>query len=503
VDQIVDQEGGSPVAPDCELRKDARINNGPARFVVIAAASIAAIFIAAGPSWASLGPLKTTRIVEDSRRSSVASTFDPHLAKLVTDGKWSYAIFTRTTSPYTGQRAWIFKRRAESQDWKFTGREFRHLLNFPGLLFDKAGRLHVVFTCLEGEACTHPAVGGDTPAGRFYDLIFRKHRRNGAIELGRRAPFSNHNECMCSAWGYPTASTDPDTGQSLAATSLYDYEQALFELGTSRPEHVQVPSAFPPSYPLYPQIAISPGGVRYYAASELMDEDDHDEGEEPERPGELEMYKAVVLYRLTGLSLSARPVFSDYVDAPEGQHELIYQSNMAFGPGGELYLLYMKREAGVESPCPSSAVTDFTRPGRGFLVKETSPGSGTFGTPIEVGCHGWSADLQVDRSGRIYIVEDDYAPGDDPGAKLTVSVSSDGGANWNRHTYDVPHGPQGLPKGSTDIWQPTLIKPWTSAHGYDPDVLHGMVANWRTEPGKSPMYGRSWSALEFRIKVQD
>jgi hypothetical protein len=462
------------------------------------------MFIAAGPSWASLGPLKTTRIVEDSRRSSVASTFDPHLAKLVTDGEWTYAIFTRTTSPYTGQRAWIFKRRAGSHDWKFTGREFGHLLNFPGLLFDKAGRLHVVFTCLEEETCTDPSVRNSaTPVGRFYDLIFQKRYANGAIKLGRGAGFSNHSECMCSAWGYPTASTDPATGQSLAATSSDDYEQWLLELGPSRPEPVQVPSAFPPSYPLYPQIAISPRGVRYYAASELMDEDDHHVGEEHESPGELEMYKAVVLYRVTGMALSAQPVFSDHVDAPDGHDELIYESNMAFGPRGELYLLYMKREAGAGSPCPNSAVTDFTRPGRGYLVKETSPGSGAFGTPVDVGCHGWSADLQVDSSGRIYIVEDDYAPGDEPGAKLIVSVSSDGGEDWNRRTYEVPRGPQGLPKGSTDIWQPTLTKPWTSANGYDPDVLRGMVANWRTEPGKSPMYGRSWSALEFRIEVQD
>ena len=154
-----------------------------------------------------------------------------------------------------------------------------------------------------------------------------------------------------------------------------------------------------------------------------------------------------------------------------------------------------------------------------YLLKENAPASGIFSAPVAVGCHLMWAQLQVDSRGRIYIVEQSY-PGSNGrpgvlhhtrhrGPKLLVSESDDGGASWRHRSYLLPRGLGGLPRQSTDSWQPTLLKPWANPAGYDPDKLHGFVANWRRGPlcnwsePSSPKSRCSWSAAEFTIPIRN
>jgi hypothetical protein len=486
-------------------------NPGALAACALAAALVVLATVHSVPAQAHLGKAKTTRIYADSLGGDTPTTWNAHLPKLASAHGWVYFVYTRdsTIGPaYAHRRAWVFERRAGTRRWMRTGRVLRNFLNMPGLLIDAAGRLHLVFTCEAGRTCTSDGANGNgVGTARLHDLVFSKRRRDGSFSLGAPAIDDSPDAGGSSddACGYLGMGTDPVTGQTFGSLTVpshlglpcwrgnpdTDAERTVFGLGTSSTLRFVPQKVDTGTYSLYPELAISPAGVRYYAASEWI-------------PGGSDLpYTGFGLSRWSDAGFGG-VLFSDTVGNSGRAAIGSFASDMSFGPDGGLYLLYQRY--GGPADCMS------------YLVRETAPASGTFSAPLAVGCHLEWAQLQVDSRGRIYVVEQSY-PGSNGkpvplpptrrrGPKLLVSESDDGGASWTHRSYLLPRGPNGLPRGSTDTWQPTLVKPWGNPTAYDPDRLHGFVANWRRGPScnwteRSTAKSRcSWSAAEFTIPIR-
>ncbi len=457
---------------------------------MVAALTLAGASVNAARSEATLGALESKRIASDPIFPvETPSTWATHLPKLVSTGDWSYAVFTRYTSDVGTRMASIYKRRLKPTpgEWTDTGRAFKYIHQHPGLAIDTRGRLHVAFDCLPhlSPAVTSCTSGGaDAGAStRFYDLVFSTRLPDGSINLDESSLYESYAEYSDQALGYMSIATDPANGETFASLALpANSRQGLFELGVPNSSVSRAPKRFPPSHQVYPQIAISPQGVRYYSVAEYL------------QTSRRRASKGLALFKLSGSGFR-RPSFTDSISRPFWPRRYVFPSSMAFGPDGKLYLLYGRK----------------TRHGRcnSYLVKEARAGRGKFRKPIAVGCHDYSADLQVDSAGRIYIVEDDNRmDGSEndkvgvPGPNLTISESADGGDTWTRHNYEIPINDFGFPAGSTDTYQPTLDKPWASPQGYSPDVLRGVVANSVSSTAcpttRDPC---SWSMHEFSIPV--
>lgn len=439
---------------------------------------------------ASLGPLTTSRIATDSVRGDTPTTWNAHLPKMATHDGWEYFVYTRTSStePVFGMRtAWIFKRRVDSVNWAYANRVFNYFVNVPGLVIDTSGRLHVVFTCAADSTCTSGGAHGyGVTTARFYDLIFTKTNANGSFKLGPDT-YENYDEWPYESCGYLGVGTDPATGETFGSLSFPDatnncnlgnpnitHSQWVFNLRTGSPTWLLPPKVDPSTWNLYPQIAISPSGTRYYVAGEWVP------------GGNSARYGSFALTRWTGSGFD-QPAFTDSVSDPNGDDRWVFPSDMSYGPNGELYFLYVKY-AGAQG-CNS------------YLIKETSAGSGIFSSPTALGCRGSYAQLQVDSLGRVYILQDNdgaHVP------KLLVSVSTDEGSTFGvPQEFPVPKSADGLPAASTDITQPTLVKPWSTPETYDRDALHGFVANYAHGPDCTTNSRCTWSAVEFTIPIED
>ena len=429
------------------------------RSVVAAFVGVLAL-VGAQAAEASVGSLSTRGIATDTVGGTTPSDWNTHLAKLVTDGKWNYAVFTRFLGGGPHNVAWVYSRREGSSTWKYTGRKLEHLHQPPGMVLDRAGRLHLSFDCLGLPHASAKCTSGGAKAGpggiRFYDLIFWKHRANGSIDLGTSPNrYREYGEFTEKSAGYLGLGTNPSSGETYAAVGE-GVDQHVFQVGMSDPPRETLPD----EYVLYPQLVTSPTGVRYYIGTVFPENAFPPEEESGDHEDEEEVGSGVVVYRATdGFQLA----FRDESDMSCQMCQ--YSSDAAFGPDGRLYYLYYKRSctAGVcVSASPNCEATS------SYLLTETAPGSGSFSDPVSVGCHNDYAQLQVDSAGTINIV-------DTSGRDFVIDQSRDGGATWRQYCRTVPAG--ALPPGTDGMNWPTLTKPWTSPRGYHPNVLHGYVAN--------------------------
>jgi hypothetical protein len=430
---------------------------------------------------ASVGSLSSTNIIRDTKKGTTPSDWNTHLAKLVTDGKWNYAVFTRFLGTGPHNVAWVYSRRKGSKAWKYTGRKLQHLHQPPGMVLDKAGRLHLSFDCqgLPGAwtRCTPGGASAEPGGMRFYDLIFWKHRANGSLDLGTSPNrYRDYHEFTEKSYGYLGLGTNPATGETYAAVGE-GVDQRVFQAGVFNPPRATVPD----EYVLYPQLVTSPTGARYYIGT-LFPENAFPPEVEPghEEEPEEDIGGGVVVYRVTdGFQLG----FKDVSDMSCQMCQ--YSSDAAFGPDGRLYFLYYKRSC-LQGVCVSQSPN--CEATSSYLLTETAPGSGLFTDPVSVGCHNDYAQLQVDSAGTINIVNTS-------GRDFVIDQSRDGGATWRQYCRKVPG--DAVPPNTDGMSWPTLTKPWTSPAGYRPNVLHGYVANLTY--GKTS--NRSSSANEFSLRI--
>jgi len=456
---------------------------------VVAAALCVVALAGAQPVDGSVGSLITHRIATDNVLVGTASTWNPHLPKFVSDGTWEYAVFTRYIGidGYPYRSAWISKRRVgPGTEWEGEERQITNVHQHPGIALDRAGNLHVVFDCLPDSQCL-PGGFGAGSAPRFYDAIFPSQGPGNPTQLGVDHYLKFEQP---TAWsnGYIGIGTDPTVNRtfvSLASDTTfqgtYAWDQVLFRADIFNPPLRYSPHQFPPSDVGYAQIPISPTGKRYFIVNELRWDWQTFQPSLPIRePLRSFAYNGFALYTASpGLRLRKKSSISN----PDGTNSFVAFEDSSFGPGGRLYVLYNKKPA-VNGVCS-------------YLLRETSPGSGTFPRkPLPVGCHDVDyPQLQVDSAGTINILEAN-------GLNLVVSQSRDGGLTWRQYTRTVPisNGVDGVPEGSNGVNNPTLIKPWNSPRGYNPNVLHGMLANWSSSD-EDDENGFSWSASEFSIPV--
>jgi hypothetical protein len=400
-------------------------------------------------------------IVADSVKVKTPCTWNAHLPKLVTDGIWSYAVFTRYTPGHAGRLSKIYKAKG-SGPWSYGGRQLTAVHQPPGLALDTKGQLHVVFDCLAGFTCSTAGVAAGATT-RFYDLIFYKNSTDGSVYLGDS--FANHNEFTGASYGYMGVGVDPKGGQahvSLATSGQQStkshFTQQLFQTGTAAPAFATIPKVSGAgANTLYPQLAFNPGGTLYLSVGELV-------------AGwtSSAQYSHVVLFkRPPGGSLTK--VYSDSVTNPDGNTRRIYTSDLALSSTGKAYFLYYKLPKDAQGNCS-------------YLVHELATGG--FSTPRGVGCHGSYTQLQLDSNDDLLLLTTS-------GPQLKLLRSTDGGQSFTTHLITLTS----QPTASAYLQSPTLVKPWTSPKGYDPDVLFGFYSG-------ADSSNDSWYAGSFTIVVK-
>jgi hypothetical protein len=472
------------------------------RSLIALICTVAALALPVSAS-AALGSLSTTLIGHDAAyQDSTGATWNPHLPKFATYKGWEYAVYSSFPdgANYRYRRAWILKKRTTGRKWRRTGRYVVNFANLPGLTIDRAGRLHLMFNCASSSSCTKGGARGGGVQDRFYDLIFTSLKKNGSFDL-RSKDYSNSNEWTRPNCGYAGLGTDPSSasGATYASLSFNDsgsscYQldgstghQWMFKLGARHPRRVQAVRGAWGAWQLYPQLAFSPTGTRYEVGSDYTVDAAHTDWN----------YAGFQMSRWT--RTGATGVLDKHITDADATHQyggkFAFPYDMAFDTTSRAYLLYGQEDG---------SCTD-------YIVKETTPGSGDFGSPIDAGCHDRYAQLQIDSSNRLYIVESNYRdqvhlPASQHVPKLLVSSSADGGATWSQASFTIPtSGAPGLPAGDTDAFYPTLLKPWSDPHGFRRNSLHGFVAGVsRTDPQISGPDDLAYSAnsmLEFEIPL--
>jgi hypothetical protein len=230
------------------------------------------------------------------------------------------------------------------------------------------------------------------------------------------------------------------------------FQQLLFTAGVAPSKHWWVPKVSTGVLSLYPLIAVNPGGKTYVASSEIISN---------WSSVSVLAYRNVGLFKLEGDTLVK--VFSDNVTNPNGTTRRAFASDMSVGPDGSMYLLYQKKQ--VNDPICS------------YIVKVGL--DGTVSSPVAAGCHDLYAQIQVTSGNEINIIEGS-------GLKIRVSRSGDGGTTWKDYLLNVP----GLMNNTKGLRNLTLIKPWNSPKGYDPDVAYGLVGGSFSETATTARYTR-------------
>lgn len=401
------------------------------------------------------------RIATDSQKVKTPCTWNAHLPKLVTDGSWSYAVFTRYTPGYSGRVSWIYRAKGVGA-WSYSGRTLSYVHQPPGLALDTKGRLHVIFSCLAGYTCSTAGVyAGKTT--RFYDLIFYKKNKNGSVFLGDA--FANYNEYTSASLGYMGIGVDPvggaatvSLGTSNQPSTKSHFTQRLFKAGAASPALTTVPKVSGASAnTLYPQLAFTPAGTLFLSVGELV-------------PGwtSSAQYSHVALFKRKAGGVLTK-VFSDSVTNPSNTM-LVFTSDLALSSTGKVYFLYLKLPADSNGNC-------------NFLVRELA--SGVFSKPLGVGCPGSYTQLQLDSKDNLHLLTTS-------GKQLLLLRSTDGGKSFTKRLITLKQ----LAVGTKYLQSPTLVKPWSSPKGYDPDVLYGLYSG--ADAGHN-----SWYAGSFRIVLNN
>jgi hypothetical protein len=390
------------------------------------------------------------------------SNWNARLPKLVTDGMWSYMAFTSYDPSVVSRRVTrIYEKRSDWSAWAFAGRELTGVHQHPGLALDLNGRAHLAFVCEANQQCTSGASAGS--ARRFFNLIFGG--RNGDRSLDFGGAYANANEWTGTASGYISVGASPARPETYVSLDVYASDppaggtsnQLLFTVGGLPSTRISVPrSASTTTKALYPQIAFAPDGTLYYSVSEIV------------YPyANVAQYSDVALYRLSGTTLVK--VFSDRVPDPDGVARWIYASDMTVGVDGTLYFVYFKHPT-ANGHCS-------------YLV--TVGPDGAVSAPRGVGCRSNYVQAQADTGGALYLVQQQ-------GLTVVVSKSVDQGRTWT----DIRYSPLHLPDGTTGLSDVTLVKPWSSVGGYDPNVLYGFFAG--VDARGSSSYART-----FTIKLSE
>lgn len=400
-------------------------------------------------------------ITADSQKVKTPCTWNAHLPKLVTDGVWSYAAFTRYTPAPSGRVSWIYKAKGAGS-WSYAGRQLSAVHQPPGLALDTKGWLHVAFDCQAGFTCSTAGVAAGATT-RFFDLIFFKHNADGSLFLGDT--FANHNEYSGASFGYMGVGVDPVGGAahvSLATSGQQStkshWTQQIFAAGAASPARTTVPKVSGAgANTLYPQLAFTPGGALFLSVGELV-------------PGwtSSAQYSHVALFKRAAGGGALTKVFSDSVSSPDGSTRRVYTSDLALSSTGKVYFLYLKLPADALGNCS-------------YLVRELA--SGAFSAPLGLGCFGSYTQLQLDSKDNLHLLTA-------AGKQLKLLRSVDGGKSFAAHLVTLKQ-----PAAGTAYLQgPTLVKPWSSPKGYDPDVLYGLYS------GADASHD-SWYAGSFSIKL--
>ena len=181
-------------------------------------------------------------------------------------------------------------------------------------------------------------------------------------------------------------------------------------------------------------------------------------------------YSHVALFKRAPGGGALTKVYSDSVANPDGNTRFIYTSDMALSSSGELHLLYLKLPADAQGNCS-------------YLVREQAGGG--FSAPQGLGCLGSYTQLQLDSKDNLHLLTV-------VGGQLKLLRSVDGGMSFSTHVITLKQPAA----GTTYLQSPTLVKPWSSPKGYDPDVLYGLYS------GADASHG-SWYAGSFTIKLNN
>lgn len=384
------------------------------------------------------GLIKSQNIFVDGYKATTPSNWNPHLPKIVTDGVWSYAIYTRFTPDHAGRTVWIFKKKNDGGDWQYTGRSLKAVHQPPGIVMDKDGNIHISFECSPNSVCS----SGGVSAGNDYlnyNLVFGTHNADGSINFSK---FSNSKGVAEATSGYMGIGTDPVSGQTYVSilTGGDDHgTQVLFKAGAAAQSAVKIPKlSGQDTTNLYPIIAISPKGEKYVLAGELI----------PNWVNSAQ-HRGSSLFRITENG-GLEQIFHQRVNDPDGITRCVHGADIAFDQEGRLYLLYNKKP-----PDQDGNTT--------FIVSQGSDGK--LGSPRGIGNFGSYGQLQIDSRGRLHLLTFQ-------GKDLYLRTSEDGGATWKITMVPIPN----LPAGAGSLAWPTVIKPWTSPKGYNPDVMYGLVS---------------------------
>ena len=394
-------------------------------------------------------------VFEDNASAMTPSTWNAHLPKLVTNGDWSYSIFTRydATGSMENRVSWIYKKYKNGNEWQYTGKEFKNVHQPPGLVLDLDGNLHVFVSYLGSPL-------------RFYDFIFKNRNPDGSINFDN---YENYDEWSSDSYGYMGVGVNPKSGTvytSLATTS--NFVQTIFNVGSKNVQYYTVPKVGKSTLSLYPQFAFSPNGNMFYTENELIS-----------NWNLAGQYSDLGVYRIVDGHFNL--IFSDHVDNPNAVDRWIFHSDMAFDSEGKLYVLYFKKPI-VDGNCY-------------YLLKEKSDGN--LSQPIGIKCSSFTppkgekcaensyVQLQIDSRNYIYLL-------DRNGNNLVLLRSKDDGNTWEQFVLTIPY----LLPGTANLSNPTIIKPWSSPVGYNPDVIYGIFSG-----ADSNFY--NWYTTTFRIDLSE
>ncbi|MBI5458088.1 hypothetical protein HY971_05205 [Candidatus Kaiserbacteria bacterium] len=296
-------------------------------------------------------------------------------------------------------------------------------------------------------------------------MIFTKKNADGSVDFV--SSVWNYSEWSGAEWGYMGVGTDPFSGSTFTSlgTSYEPLLQTVFKVGVYSPSLIKPVAVSASVNQQYQQFAFSPSGKGFYAVNESL---------YPAPNNTTFGYTNAVLYRFSQGLLTK--VFSDHVDAPTDINKAVLGSDMAYTPDGRLYYMYYKAPA-VNGNC-------------NYLVKENADGS--FSSPVGVGCfnqpvfnQGPYPQLQIDSKGNVYILSFDHT-------NLVLAKSTDDGTTWTRYTVPVNY----VPSDTVALTGPTILKPWTSPRGYNPDQLYGIMGGEDTNRN-------AWYLATFCINLAD
>jgi hypothetical protein len=373
--------------------------------------------------------LLAERIAVEEEGAPTPATWNAHLPKLTGDGTHLYAVHGFAADAFAERRATVLSRPAAGGPWS-TWLSIDHPVQPPGVTIDNAGRLHVLFACIEDGSGTD-CVEGIAPDGlsyRFVHLVFSARAPDGLLRSDR---FANIETFSADTYGYMGLGTTPEGSTWWSLVDL-EWNRVVQAMGADGSTWKVDTLSSPEGYLLYPVLGAGAAGWVHHV------------GVFDPSGGDSAAYPAALTHHTTGTGLALLAEHRPVVEPPAGSLAA-FPSDVAFDLDDALLTLTYLDEGD----------------GRCSSLHRYDAGIGAAPTVIEVGCFDNYAQLQVSSTGTYYVLEGTGS------TDLRIAWSTDRGVHWQH--ADVPV--VGIDPRDVTLYGWTALKSYTAPLAYEPDRM--------------------------------